>query len=113
MLSPLAEKDLLEATYQMHSMMLGAVETITKDETLLRLFNINKDLWYAIKYSWDQKKQDLLGRFDWSWDGSEPPKVLEYNADTPSLLLESDRIQGTWFATKFGEQNDKWQSNYI
>ena len=108
MISPKAEKDLLEATYQMHSMMLGAVETITRDETLLHIFNINKDLWPAIKDSWVQKKPDLLGRFDWSWNGTGPPKVLEYNADTPSLLLESDLVQRNWFLEKYGTQSDKW-----
>ena len=42
-----------------------------------------------MKKSWNDKKTDLMGRFDLAWDGNFPPKLLEYNADTPSVLVES------------------------
>ena len=42
-----------------------------------------------MKKSWTDKKTDLMGRFDLAWDGNGPPKLLEYNADTPSVLVES------------------------
>ena len=35
---------------------------------------------------------DLMGRFDFSWDGEEPPKLLEYNGDTPSVVVESSLV---------------------
>ena len=56
---------------------------------------------------------DLLGRFDWSWDGKNPPKLLEYNADTPSMILESSDIQGLWHKEKFYGDKNKGQSNHI
>ena len=31
----------------------------------------------------------VVGRFDLAFDGSGPPKLLEYNADTPTSLLEA------------------------
>ena len=49
--------------------------------------------------SGNKKQFDLMGRFDWSWDGVNPPKLLEYNADTPSLLLESSAISRDWLKT--------------
>ena len=30
------------------------------------------------------------------------PKLMEYNGDTPSLLLESARVQKEWFTDKYG-----------
>ena len=79
----------MEATFQLHNMCLEIVDKVVNDPQLLRLFNINSNLWPAIRKSWNEGQFDLLGRFDFSWDGINPPKMLEYNADTPSLLLES------------------------
>lgn len=42
----------------------------------------------------------MLGRFDFAWDGKNPPKLLEYNADTPSLLLESSKVSQDWLEDK-------------
>jgi len=53
-----------------------------------------------------------LGRFDFSWDGKNPPKLLEYNADTPSLLLESAKLQKDWF-NSVHRNGGKTQSNYL
>lgn len=38
----------------------------------------------------------MLGRMDLAWDGVNPPKLLEYNGDTPSVLVESAAAQMTW-----------------
>ncbi|HEX4619112.1 MAG TPA: glutathionylspermidine synthase family protein [Steroidobacteraceae bacterium] len=46
--------------------------------------------------SWRQGAPSLYGRFDLAYDGRSPPKLLEYNADTPTSLLESAVIQWTW-----------------
>ncbi|WP_287130098.1 glutathionylspermidine synthase family protein [Candidatus Cyanaurora vandensis] len=35
-------------------------------------------------------------RFDLMYDGTKPPKLLEYNADTPTALLEASVVQWTW-----------------
>ena len=42
-------------------------------------------------------KSTIYGRFDLAWDGKGPPKLLEYNADTPTALLEAAVIQWFWF----------------
>jgi glutathionylspermidine synthase len=36
-----------------------------------------------------------------AYDGRNPPKLLEYNADTPTSLLESAIIQWYWFQDRF------------
>lgn len=52
MLSQNADKQILEATFQLHNMMLVGVDEVVKDDKLLKLFGINKQLWPAIRYSW-------------------------------------------------------------
>ena len=54
-LSQSAEKELLEATFQLHNMALSAVEIVVNDDKLLKLFGINKNLWPAIRYSWSNR----------------------------------------------------------
>lgn len=87
----------MEATFELHNMALEAVDTIVKDDVLLELFNVNRNLWPAVRESWKQGKVDFQGRFDFAWDGKNPPKLLEYNADTPSLQLESGILSDEWF----------------
>ena len=38
----------------------------------------------------------MLGRFDLLVSPGEAPKLLEYNADTPTLLLEASVVQADW-----------------
>lgn len=52
LLSAKAENELLEASYELHSMALEAVDIVVNDDALLDLFYINKDLWPAIRHSW-------------------------------------------------------------
>lgn len=51
---------------------------------------------------------DLQGRFDFSYDGKGGIKMLEYNADTPSLQLESGPLSQEWMQDKF---KGKYQSS--
>ena len=99
----------------MHGMCLEVVDIVVRDPKLMRLFNIPPNLWPAVKKSWQEEKQkDFLGRFDWSWDGVNKPKLLEYNGDTPSLLLESGKISKDWhrdIQSQLPQPN--YQSNYL
>ena len=61
-----------------------------------------------IKYSFDEYKKgnpkfsDLYGRFDFVYSGGDSPiKMLEYNADTPTGLLESSVEQWFWINELF------------
>ena len=80
---------------------------------------------HSVRESWDRRDPDLMGRFDFLWDGEGVPKmagrlevlarisnvrpfvthtatncrplglntVAEYNADTPTVLIESAAAQ--------------------
>ena len=45
-----------------------------------------------------------MGRFDLIYDGSGPPKMLEYNADTPTVMLESGPVQADWLSDRQKKQ---------
>jgi glutathionylspermidine synthase len=49
-----------------------------------------------IERSWEAEPPSLYGRFDLMYDGCQPPKLLEYNADTPTALLEAAVVQWYW-----------------
>jgi glutathionylspermidine synthase len=53
--------------------------------------------WQAyVAASWQAREPSLFGRFDFAYDGSGPPKLLEFNADTPTALLEASVAQWHW-----------------
>ena len=43
----------------------------------------------VIEESWEQDEVSIYGRFDLAWDGKGMPRLLEYNADTPTSLVEA------------------------
>lgn len=91
----LAEVERLEgATAELHSMCMDLVQNVVKsgDYTAYGLPNWVPTL---IERSWKERETHLYGRFDLVYDGSEI-KLLEYNADTPTSLLEAGVIQWTW-----------------
>ena len=51
----------------------------------------------------------LIGRFDLRWDGQGPPQLLEYNADTPTGLVESAIAQWYWLEDLHPDR-DQWNS---
>lgn len=50
----------------------------------------------AILASWERDDFSVYGRFDFAFDSTSPPKLLEYNADTPTALLEAAVAQWFW-----------------
>lgn len=57
---------------------------------------IPADARLAIRNAWEAEPPSLYGRFDLIYDGTSPPKMLEYNANTPTSLLEASVIQWYW-----------------
>lgn len=84
-----------KATEIVHELCLKAVEYVM-DNDLLELFQIPESAHRFVKSSWNNKEQYLYGRMDFSWNGIHPPKLLEYNADTPTSLFECSVIQWDW-----------------
>jgi glutathionylspermidine synthase len=55
----------------------------------------------VIRESWERDEVGLYGRFDFAYDGSGFPKLLEYNADTPTSLVEAAIAQWYWLEERF------------
>jgi glutathionylspermidine synthase len=58
-----------------------------------------------IESSWEAEPPSLYGRLDLAYDGKEPPKLLEYNADTPTSLLEAAVVQWYWLQDVFPKRD--------
>ena len=94
------EIDAIErATYALNDMCLAAVQHVI-DEALFDLFLIPPAYVQWVKDSWERDELTVVGRFDLAFDGVGPPKLLEYNADTPTSLLEAAVIQWHWMKDK-------------
>lgn len=87
--------ELEKATYALDEMCLQAVEHIIGERRFADL-DIPPEYADWITRSWEEDEFTLYGRFDLAYDGHNPPKMLEYNADTPTALLEAAVIQWFW-----------------
>jgi glutathionylspermidine synthase len=61
-----------------------------------------------IKETWESEPPMVYGRFDFAY-GPEGAKLLEYNADTPTALLET-AVQWHWVQDVFGPSGDQWNT---
>ncbi len=90
------EIDTLEAaTAELHRRSLEAVGRVVERRDYAR-FAIPEPFHALIERSWRDGDKSLYGRFDLSWNGEGEPKMLEYNADTPTALLEASVVQWYW-----------------
>lgn len=91
-----AEIDGLEAvTAELHGMALQAVDKVVKDRLWDR-FLIPPAFAAYIETTWRRRDPTIYGRFDLLYDGTGAPKLLEYNADTPTALYEAAVVQWYW-----------------
>jgi glutathionylspermidine synthase len=60
------------------------------------ILGIPETVWPLLEKSWDRQDPSLYGRMDLRWDGTGSPKLLEYNADTPTALYEASVVQWEW-----------------
>lgn len=92
----LAQIEILEQTAQeLHDLYLKAAETVIERGWWDRL-EIPSAAILPVIASWEREDFHLYGRFDLAWDGTGSPKLLEYNADTPTALVESSVAQWYW-----------------
>jgi glutathionylspermidine synthase len=83
------------ATEALHQMALEVVDAIVRRGDYER-FAIPDSHAAYVEQSWRAREVSLFGRFDFSWDGTSAPKLLEYNADTPTALIEASVAQWHW-----------------
>ena len=93
--------DLIErATNELHALCLQAVQTVIDKKRYAEL-HIPDAAISLIETSWEKEPPSIYGRFDLAYDGTGTPKLLEYNADTPTALLEAAVIQWDWLQASF------------
>ncbi len=99
-----AEIDRIElATNELHDMCLKAAQHIIDHDRFAEL-SIPEQAIPVIKQAWDKEPPALYGRFDLAFDG-EHLKLLEYNADTPTALLEAAVAQWYWLQDLFPKRD--------
>jgi glutathionylspermidine synthase len=91
--------ELEDATNALYKMCLHAVDHVIRTGQLDR-FGIPSGYHPYIKKAWDDKQPAIYGRFDLAYDGKSPPKMLEFNSDTPTSLYEAAVLQWDWLVDR-------------
>lgn len=87
--------ELETATNELYEMCINAVQYVI-DNNLYSQFEIDRKFVPLIENGWNNELPSIYGRFDFAYDGINPPKMLEFNADTPTSLFEASVIQWDW-----------------
>ncbi|WP_131669713.1 glutathionylspermidine synthase family protein [Psychrobacter pygoscelis] len=106
-----AHIDLLEdSTNTLHELCLEAVDFIIRHDRFAQL-GIDALSAQLIEESWRRGDASLYGRFDLVYHPlyTPTPKLLEYNADTPTSLFEASVVQWYWLQDNF-PNNDQFNS---
>lgn len=97
------------ATAELYRLFLAAGQHVL-DRDLLGSFGLPAFCHQAIRDAWEREPSALnFGRFDLRYDGAGPPKLFEFNCDTPTSLLEAAVIQWDWKEVVF-PQADQFNS---
>lgn len=113
-----------DAYYEFTKAEAAEIERVTKVLTDMCFeavqYVIDNDLFAKLKLSpesaelirahWDADAPTLYGRFDLGWNGIGDIKMYEYNADTPTSLMEASIAQYYWKQAYFPEAD---QYNFI
>jgi glutathionylspermidine synthase len=90
------ERQIEAPTAEIDAMCLELVGHAVDDEEYLQQLKIPEVYWPLIADSWHGDQFSLYGRLDLCFDGKNPAKLLEYNADTPTSIFECAVFQWTW-----------------
>ena len=90
------ESDIEGAAREIEAMCHQLLDRAVDDDAIYREMHIPEAHWDYISESWRTREKDLYGRMDFSYDGNGAPKLLEYNADTPTTLYEAAIFQWVW-----------------
>jgi len=93
-----------EVTQELYRMCRRLVEHVF-DNGLAARMAIPDAFFQFAKESWLKGEPSIYGRFDLWWDGVSDPKLLEFNADTPTALFEASVVQYYWLQDMFPEKD--------
>ncbi|MGW4320720.1 glutathionylspermidine synthase family protein [Streptomyces sp. NPDC004684] len=108
----LPEVEALEETVEeLHRMCLAAADHIVTAGRFADLGITDPHVAGAVAEAWHRRAElpSVYGRFDLRYDGTGPAKMLEYNADTPTSLVEAASPQWFWMEDRFPGA-DQWNS---
>ncbi|MEU6816471.1 glutathionylspermidine synthase family protein [Streptomyces sp. NPDC046860] len=108
----LAEVEALEETVEeLHAMCLAAAGHLVERGRLADLGITDPRVAAAVTEAWHRRDElpSVYGRFDLHYDGTGPARMLEYNADTPTSLVEAASAQWFWMEDRFPGA-DQWNS---
>ncbi|MEU3146937.1 MULTISPECIES: glutathionylspermidine synthase family protein [unclassified Streptomyces] len=100
-----------EAVEELHRMCLAAADHIVGADRFADLGITDPRVARAVAEAWHRRAElpSIYGRFDLRYDGTGPAKLLEYNADTPTSLVEAASPQWFWMEERFPGA-DQWNS---
>ena len=102
-------EEIEQATAALYDLFLQAGDYII-ERRLFDRFAIPDWCGPLIERAWREEPPALnYGRFDLGYDGRGPPKLFEFNCDTPTSLLEAAVIQWAWKEERFPD-NDQCNS---
>src|SRR5262245_51830540 len=74
------------ATAELRRLMLAAVEKAVSDPAVFTRFHVPAGFETMVRESWRSNDPFVYERLDLVYDGKNPPRLMEYNGDTPALL---------------------------
>lgn len=100
-----------EAASGLYGLCLEACEHVVATGRVGTL-GIRPEVVPAVEWSWRRFRagtgeQPVYARFDFAWDGTGEPKMLEINASTPTSLYESAVVQWHWLE-EFAPEKDQF-----
>jgi glutathionylspermidine synthase len=84
-----------DATAELHRMCLEAVAHVVRTGDYAPL-GLDARAAALVERSWRTNEASLYGRMDLAFGPDGVPKLLEYNADTPTALFEASVVQWYW-----------------
>ncbi len=90
------ERELEDPAQELEDLCRLAVDRIVRSDALQDRMRVPANARALIAQSWRRNDPSLYGRFDFSYAGQGPAKLLEYNADTPTALYEAATFQWFW-----------------
>jgi glutathionylspermidine synthase len=97
-----------EVTNILYGMCLKLVDYVIS-KNLYEKIGIPQAFAPYIEKSWREKEPSIYGRFDLWYDGASEPKLLEFNADTPTALFEASVVQYYWLQ-EYDSRKDQFNS---
>ncbi len=102
---PEIETGIEDPAQELENLCTSAVARIAGDDRLLQRMAVPRSAWEVIRQSWRRNDPSIYGRFDFSYAGNGPAKLLEYNADTPTALYEAAAFQWFWLEDQIAAGN--------